>query len=178
MNSFLKLLAFCLFLSANLAHAQSESSTARLSSMLPPELEALSSELEERDLSIHTDLNPFYLRGDFNGDHFSDVAVLVLHKNGEKGIYISHGNAQKPWFIAMEHPKKRMEADLLIPYGIAGAEFFWHVLSQKEAETLLAKDNVRVKRLLGEVIQMGKMEAFSGLIFWEGQGYVWNGGGC
>jgi hypothetical protein len=46
------------------------------------------------DVSFH--MNPFYLRGDFNGDGKIDVAVLVKQRSTEKvGIAIINGASDK-----------------------------------------------------------------------------------
>ena len=45
----------------------------------------------DRRYSFSYHLNPFYLRGDFNGDRKPDIAILIKElKTGKKGISVFH----------------------------------------------------------------------------------------
>src|SRR5688572_14527832 len=61
-------------------------------SNLPVELEDLYNQEKIKSFySIRTDLNPFYLRGDFDGDSKQDYALsIVQRKTDKKGILIYH----------------------------------------------------------------------------------------
>jgi hypothetical protein len=63
-----------------------------LESNLPAEIENLYKQEKIKSIySIRTDLNPFYLRGDFDGDKKQDYALgIVERKTDKKGILIYH----------------------------------------------------------------------------------------
>src|SRR5436190_18270036 len=60
----------------------------------PPEITAC---LQARaDYKLSDRINPFYLRGDFDGDGKQDYAVLVVSEKQEPGIAICRGGMSQP----------------------------------------------------------------------------------
>jgi hypothetical protein len=50
--------------------------------------------------SIRADLNPFYIRGDFDGDKKQDYALSIIErKTGKKGILIYHSGTRTYYIV-------------------------------------------------------------------------------
>jgi len=116
------------------------------------------------DLSFRT--NPFYLRGDFNGDGNTDVAFLVQHRStGKIGIAIVHGATDKVIILGAG-----------VAIGNGGDDFewmdSWRVLSKDIAAREGAKTNAPDFR--GDALFVETSEAASALIYWNGKRYVWS----
>ena len=107
-------------------------------------------------------MNPFYLRGDFNGDGKIDVAVLVKQRStGKSGIAIVHSGTSKVTILG---------AGTAI--GNGGDDFDW-----MDSWEIYSKDRVASKtsvpKLHGDALLVSKSEAASALIYWNGKRYVW-----
>lgn len=109
-------------------------------------------------------LNPFYVRGDFDGAGELDLAVLVVQKStGKRGILVVH--------------RPDMTAHLLgagTSFGNGGDDFYW--MGYWRVEQAPRKPNVwdePLPALKGEALYVAKPEAASAWIGWNGRGYVW-----
>lgn len=107
-------------------------------------------------------MNPFYLRGDFNGDGKIDVAVLVKQRStGKVGIAIINGASDKIIILG---------AGTAI--GNGGDDFEW-----MDSWEIYSKDRMAngtsVTKLRGDAVLVRKSEAASALIYWNGKRYVW-----
>ena len=116
------------------------------------------------DLSFRT--NPFYLRGDFNGDGNTDVAILVQHRStGKIGIAIVHGATDKVIILGAG-----------VGIGNGGDDFewmdSWRVFSKGSATREVGKTNA--PHFHGDALFVEKSEAASALIYWNGKRYVWS----
>jgi len=112
------------------------------------------------DVSFH--MNPFYLRGDFNGDGKINVAVLVKQRfTGKVGIAIINGASDKITILG---------AGTVI--GNGGDNFEW-----MDSWEIYSKDRMTngtsVAKLRGDALLVSKSEAASALIYWNGKRYVW-----
>ena len=115
---------------------------------------------------INRDLNPFYLRGDFNGDKKTDYALAVIEsKTDKKGILIYHP-ATKKYFLA--------GAGKSIPNG-HGDDYPWMDAWEVSDEKIVEQGVTDLKppKLIGEAILVQKLESSSGLIYWDGKEYSW-----
>jgi hypothetical protein len=115
---------------------------------------------------INRDLNPFYLRGDFDGDGKIDYALAVIEsKTNKKGILIYHTGTTKHFLAG---------AGKAIPNG-HGDDYpwmdAWEVSDEKTIEQGIT--DMKPPKLLGEAILVQKLESASGLIYWDGKEYKW-----
>ena len=110
-------------------------------------------------------LNPFYLHGDFNGDGKIDVAVLVKQRStGKTGIAIIDGVTSKVTILGAG-----------TAVGNGGDDFEWMDTWQVYSKTRVASGGggKNVPHLRGGALLVGKSEAASALIYWNGKRYVW-----
>ena len=112
------------------------------------------------DLSYR--MNPFYLRGDFDGDSKIDVAALVNERStGKLGIAIVHGGTSNVTILG---------AGTAI--GNGGDDFEW-----MDSWRIYAKDyatcETSAPKLRGDAALVSKSEEASALIYWNGKRYVW-----
>ena len=116
------------------------------------------------DLSFR--MNPYYLKGDFNGDGKMDTAVLVKeHSTGKLGIAIVHGTTGKVTILGAG-----------IGIGNGGDDFEWMDSWKDYSKTRAASTagETSVPHLRGDALLVEKSEAASGLIYWNGKRYVWS----
>ena len=118
--------------------------------------------------AVNGGMNPFYLRGDFDGDHKPDYAMWTKAKNsGQVGIAV--------WLSSKK--------DVVIlgagrSFLLAGATVtslnsinFWKVFQRGPVEQGVATQ--KPPRLVGDAILAGKRESASGLLYWTGTRFVW-----
>ena len=118
---------------------------------------------EYYDLSFH--INPFYVRGDFDGDGKIDVAALVKQRsNGQLGIAIVHGVTNKVTILGAG-----------VGIGNGGDDFEWMDTWQVYSKDRGAKpaSETSIPRLRGDALLVAKSEAARALIYWNGKRYVW-----
>lgn len=114
------------------------------------------SKLNTKYAFIYT-INPFYLRGDFNGDKSNDVAILIKEtKTNKAGIAIFHSTESKPFILGAG-----------LSFGNGDDDFKWIT-------------NWHVKRkpkAAHEVVFIEKIEAASAVLEWDGKKYLWKQAG-
>jgi hypothetical protein len=118
--------------------------------------------------SISGRINPFYLRGDFDGDGKPDYAILVVsNKDHSRGIAIWLSSQAKIFVLGAGRPFKFSHGDS------ADFEFIdtWQVYGKKPVERGVQAGPP--PRLIGEALLVGKKESASGLIYWNGKQFAW-----
>ena len=104
-------------------------------------------------------LNPFYLRGDFDGDGAVDYVVRTSKKNSEDmRLAVLHGQGKVSW----------LDKDKSLDYPSVLA---WYVVSKQEAKA------IGMSKLVGDGIMIVKPESSSSLVYWNGKRFVssWQG---
>ena len=123
---------------------------------------AIANESVAKKYELSYRINPFYLRGDFNGDGKIDVAVLLKQRStGKIGIAIINGANDKVTILG---------AGAAI--GNGGDDFEW-----MDSWEIYSKDRmdsgISVSKLRSGALRVSKSEAASALIYWNGKRYVW-----
>jgi len=135
-------------------------------SIPPLVVQSFSAKKLDAQYEIAFTLNPFYLRGDFNGDGKPDIAVLVKNKqSGKLGIAICHGEKNEVFLVGAG-----------TSIGDGGDDFSWMDVWQvrpKHSATGNAHDGMPAK-LIGEGLLVEKSESGGALIYWDGKSYRWH----
>jgi hypothetical protein len=137
-------------------------------SNLPDELLPIYNQDKIKNIySIRTDLNPFYLKGDFDGDKKLDYALSIVEKTTDKkGILIYHTGTRTYYIIG---------AGKSLANGNGGDDYewldAWKVYSDKNVEIGVGETDKII--LKGEAILAIKVESASALIYWTGKEYKW-----
>ena len=113
-------------------------------------------------------MNPFYLRGDFDGDGKIDYALWIKAKaGGATGIAIWLSSLHRFIILGAGSPFKFA--------GSTESNFdnlnVWQVCGKRSVEQ--GGEAGPPPKLLGEAILVGRSESGSGLIFWNGRSFKW-----
>lgn len=107
-------------------------------------------------------INPFYLRGDFDGDGRTDYAVLITNSKGERGVAICRAAARAPEIVGAGFVLNRS----------ADFDFdAWMVFLKGPVEKGVGEGPP--PRLLGEAISIIWSESASALLYWDGRKFRW-----
>ena len=123
-------------------------------------------------LAVRTDNNPYYLRGDFDGDGKPDFVLAVRSKSGGTGLAVCTGNGLL--FLLGSRIAGRKFSDMPDDNFLAP---HWEVMTKKEvAELKDFQSNVPkpVPSTRGEAIAMIWEDGIS-LIYWDGTKFIWAG---
>ena len=119
----------------------------------------------DRTYRFTTRLNPYYLRGDFNGDGRPDFAVLIERLSDKKqGIAIFHFGEPTIRVVGAGRP---------LNDGLD--DFSWMDVWQVYPRGPVGQgvEEGPPPRLRGEALWVEKSESSSAIIYWNGQKYVW-----
>jgi hypothetical protein len=107
-------------------------------------------------------INPFYLRGDFDGDGRPDYVVLITNPSGERGIAICR---------AASHAADIIGAGVVLN-KLADFNFdAWMVFPKGPVEKGAGEGPP--PRLLGDAISIIWSESASALLYWDGRKFRW-----
>lgn len=113
-------------------------------------------------------LNPYYLRGDFDGDGNIDLAISIVGaKSSRIGILVCHASGYLEVLRGDSKPAKAF-SDMADDNFISGS---WTVLEKSDVTRRLSKAKVK-NRVLGEAIFM-PWDDGDGLILWNGVKFQW-----
>jgi hypothetical protein len=147
------------------AHSQTAGALVQTHDIPQPVQAAITNGSMGKKYEVSFHLSPFYLRGDFDGDHKIDIAVLVKQRStGKLGIAIIHGLAKKVTILG---------AGTAIGNGDDDFEWMddWQIYT-KDAGAKAAGAQI-LPHLRGDALLVSKSEAGSALIYWNGKRYVW-----
>jgi hypothetical protein len=144
--------------SSSLGQARDPLAVYRVRNVPPWALEALGAQFQTQ-YEWYDRVNPFYQRGDFDGDGQTDVALLIRHKITRKvGIVFVHKATRAVHIVGAG-----------TALGNGGDDFAWlgawHVEEGPPLE--------RISGFHGEVLYVEKPESAGGLIYWDGHNYQW-----
>lgn len=111
------------------------------------------------------DLNPCYLRGDFNGDSEPDIAILVTEtSSGKLGAVVLHFGSND--FFVLGAGER---------IGNGGDDFKWMTnwAVKRKGKVGQGVESPAPPQLTGEALFVEKAESASGIIYWNGTEYVW-----
>ena len=130
---------------------------AQTASLPQAAIDALNGKAIATKVRACTCLNPFYQRGDFDGDGKADVAVLVKSIATNKvGVLIAHSKDGSAHLVGAG-----------TPLGNGGDDFAW-----MDAWHVDAAEGAQRERLVLE-----KTESASGVVRWDGRKYLWEQAG-
>lgn len=111
-------------------------------------------------------LNPYYLQAGFDGDGRTDTAVLVEEKaTGRRGIMVVHIGARE--HIVLGAGK---------PLGDAGDDLGWMDAWRVRPRGAVGQSPHEERPapvLVGDALEIMRLEASSGLAYWNGEDYGW-----
>ena len=114
--------------------------------------------------SVH--LNPFFLLGDFDGDHRTDIAILIKNKeSGESGILMIHRKNSKTFILGA--------GNLIEERGGSNFDWIdmWTIYPKGKIDRSPYEDHTPILR--GDALWVAKSESASLIIFWNGEKYSW-----
>ncbi|MGE5112748.1 MAG: hypothetical protein ACM3JB_17920 [Acidobacteriaceae bacterium] len=118
-------------------------------------------------------LNPFYLRGDYDGDGKPDYAVFVINKATKKhGIVVVKSSTTGVDILGAGGAKLRVgtgsDSYLLEDFDWMDE---WYVQRKQRVSEELGSEVAAIMR--DEGIVVGKSESASALVFWNGKRWLW-----
>jgi len=119
--------------------------------------------VEKLGVDVSCYVSPCVLAGDFDGDGKADAAVLVVRKDGKRGIAIVPARGQ-PSLVGAGHA-----------VGSGGDDFKWMNQWELHPQGPVGQgaDRRPPPRLRGDAILVAQMESSSGLIHWDGKRFRW-----
>ena len=124
---------------------------------------ALAKSALDKTLAIDTRLNPFYQRGDFDGDGALDFAALVVETTSKKsGIVIVHRATTRAFVVGAGRT-----------IGNGGDDFSWMDAWRVFEKSAVPRSTGAPPVLKGDALHVIKTESASGLIYWTGTAYRW-----
>ncbi len=114
---------------------------------------------------LNANLNPFYLRGDFNGDNELDYVIAIKEK--------VHQVAGFAIFTALSEYQIIGAGQSLYNNPIKDFSFVnaWHVYDKSEVS--LGNGETNEISLIANAIKIYNGEVTSALIYWDGQKFLW-----
>ena len=161
--------AMFLFVAAAPLLAQSDEEAEQSYSLPPPVERCLSHGLGAK-YRIDRSVNPFYLRGDFDGDGKSDYMTRIASReNGKGGMLVCWGDRRKQPVVLgagtnIRGPAGGVRVDELPMIG-------WSVYGTGAVEQGVGEGPP--PKLTGEAVTIYATEGASGILYWNGKAFRW-----
>ena len=115
--------------------------------------------------SFSFDMNPCYLRGDFDGDSEPDVAITVKEiSSGKLGMMIFHYKNKNFYIVG---------AGKEIGNGRDDFKWMTNWSVKRKGKVGQGAVNSPPPELIGEALYVEKAESASAIIYWNGEEYMW-----
>ena len=115
-----------------------------------------------RQYKISGRINPFYLRGDFDGDGRPDYAVLITNPKSERGIAVCRAASRGPEIVGAGVALNKL----------ADFDFdAWMVFTRRPVERGVGERPP--PKLQGDGISIIWSESASALLYWDGRKMRW-----
>ena len=128
---------------------------------IPPQirrcLEPVESHYKPSDRS-----NPFYLRGDIDGDGKLDYAVLITNSRSERGVAVCLAATRKPIILGAGSV---FDGDSDLTFGV------WRIFPKGPVGRGVEAGPPPILR--GDALLLIWPESASGLVYWDGRGFRW-----
>ncbi len=109
-------------------------------------------------------INPFFLTGDFDGDHHTDIAIWITNRKTEElGLVIIHAKSQRVFVIGAGNVTERGK-------DLKGYDMWTLLPKGKVAKSPYEEHSVT---LLGDALLLTESESASAMLYWNGKTYVW-----
>jgi len=118
---------------------------------------------------IETTVNPFYLRGDFDGDGKLDYVVRVVSTENKKhGLIVCWGGTGRhPVIVAAGTRLRRADNSGFDDLPMIG----WSVYGKRPIEEGVGEGPP--PPLIGEAVYVDASESASGILYWTGKTFRW-----
>lgn len=125
--------------------------------------EAFSDKKLDGQYTFSYHLNPFYLRGDFNGDKMNDIVIPVKEKaTGKTGLAVVHAGTWEVFVLGAGQAFNDIDDFREFNY--------WSVASESIVRSRWEKEPMKLN---GEAISIGVFGCTGALIHWDGKKYCW-----
>lgn len=122
------------------------------------------------NFQVNRNLNPFYLRGDFDNDKKPDYAISIKKTNTEDdGILMCFPHKSQSIILGFQNPLTRSDGHKYHSFGVEA----WLVEENGVVIRMHDDGSEESVKLLGEGIVIEWPERGSGLIYWDGEQFRW-----
>jgi hypothetical protein len=109
------------------------------------------------------DINPFFLTGDFDGDHRIDIAIRIRERKTDKyGLAIIHSKNQKVYLLGAGHNTE--QTDNLNWFDI------WTLYPKQKLDSPHEENPLT---LIGDALLLVRSESSAVVLYWNGKAYAW-----
>ena len=125
--------------------------------------------------SLSDRVNPFYLRGDFDGDGQQDYAVLVTDQKSKKSAMVICLSSHKSADVLGKSGRMIRVGTKSDGYDLEDFDWMdaWQVHPRIAPIPSELNDASTVGKMVGEGIRVERTEAASALVYWDGTNFRW-----